>query len=568
MSTKLFMKKILVILFISGFTGLTGCKKFLTEQNLSGITSDNYYTNKAGYEALVNSCYASLKNIYNINPSLFEWGTDVTTRGEIELVSGAANEIPAIQLNEYKTLSADNSPIATFFSAAYTGIQRCNTAVNRAQNIPDMTEALKAKRIAEAKFIRAYYYYLLVENFGGVPIVQDELTTPVTHFVPNTEQEIYDFMIKDLTDALPNLDEDPSKTDFGRITQAAVKNFLSLLYLTKGYKSFGASTDFEKSAQFAEDVISSPYYMLLPSFADVFKTGNEQNKEIIFSIQYQAGQIGSGNGQNIMFGWRYWREKGFDEVTGLVPYNRRRSDFMPTQFLYTLYNTQKDARYDATFLSSLYATKDDGSVKKGDLRYYFPYPDQPFAAADSIALKTTNPNVEIIRFDKWKQAFNNVGGLEKFPMVNKFYDPNAPLPGNNEFGWGGTKDVFIFRIADTYLMAAEAYFKLGQLDKAAQKLNAVRARAAKPGQDLSIASANVTLDFILDERARELEGEYKRWLDLKRTHKLARAFQNNDLTQMSNPGATEDQIAKYYLRPIPQSVIDRDTQGYPQNSGY
>jgi len=569
------MKKNTIILALTiTIAGLTGCKKFLAEQNPSGITNNNYYTNTAGYEALVNSCYASLKNIYSINPSLFEWGTDVTTRGEIELVSGSANIQPAIDLDEYTSLSSTNPEVATFFSAAYAGIQRCNTAINRANSIPDLTDSLKRKRVAEVKFIRAFYYYLLVENFGGVPIVQDEFTSAVTHFVPNTEQQVYDFMIKDLNDALPDLTADPGKTDFGRATQAAVKQLLSLLYLTRGYKTFAAADDFQKSAQLSEDVINSPYYTLLPSFSDVFKPGNERNKEIIFSIQYEpgqtipSGQTGPGHGQNIMFGWRYWREKGFDEVSGLVPYNRRRSDFMPTQFLYTLYNTIKDSRYDGTFLSNLYATKDDGVVKKGDLRYYFPYPDQPFTSADSIALKTANPNVEIIRFDMWKQAFNNVGGLEKFPMVNKFYDPNAPIPGNNEFAWTGTRDIFIFRLAETYLVAAEAYFKMGQPDKAAQKLNVIRARAAKAGQDLSITSADVTLDFILDERARELEGEYKRWLDLKRTRKLLRGFQNNNLTLMTNPGATETSIQKYYLRPIPQSVIDRDTEGYPQNNGY
>jgi hypothetical protein len=560
------MKKIFNIPAILLTIGLASCKKFLTEENPGGITAENYYTNAAGYEALVNATYSSLRGIYSINPSLFEYGTDITTRGEIELVSGQANEVPAIQLNEYKSLSADNGPVATFYSAAFAGIQRCNAAIKRANGIPDLTPATKSKRIAEARFIRAYYYYLLVENFGPVPIIEDEFTSAVTHFVPNSEQEVYDFMINDLTSALPDLDADPSKTDFGRATQGAVEHLLSLVYLTRGYKSFGTIADFQKSAQLAEELISSPYYTLLPSFADVFKPGNEKNKEILFSVQYEPGQVGAGHGQNIMFGWRYWREKGFDEVSGVKDYNRRRSDFMPTQFLYTLYNTTKDARYDATFLSQLYATKDDGVIKKGDLRYYFPYPDQSFTSADSINMKTANPNVEIIRFDKWKQAFNNVGGLEKFPMINKFYDPNAPIPGNNEFAWSGTRDIFIFRLAETYLIAAEAYFKSGQSNKAAEKLNAVRARAAKPGQSLSITAADVTIDFILDERAREQAGEYKRWLDLKRTHRLARAFEQNILTKMANTGVTN--IEKYYLRPVPQSVIDRDTEGYPQNSGY
>ncbi|MCL4638665.1 MULTISPECIES: RagB/SusD family nutrient uptake outer membrane protein [Olivibacter] len=559
------MKKKLIIIVVIMFAGFTSCKKFLTEENLSGITAENYYTNAAGYESLINSCYASLRGIYSPNPNLFEWGTDITTRGEIELVSGQANEVPAIQLNEYRSLTADNVPIDTFFTVAYRGIQRCNTAVNRAEGIPDLAENIKNRRLAEVRFLRAYFYYLLVENFGNVPIVQEEISSPVTHFAPNSEQEVYDFMIAELNAALPNLEANPASTEPGRATQGAARHLLALLYLTRGYKSFGEAADFERAAQLAEELIGSSYYALLPTFAEVFQPGNELNREIIFAVQYGAQPGYNGNGQNILFGWRYWREKGFDEVTGLRDYNRRISNFMPTQFLYTLYNTTKDSRYDATFLSRFYATKTDGAIQAGNLRYYFPYPDQPFTTADSIALKASNPNVEIIRLDKWKQAFNNVGGLEKFPMINKFYDPNAGLPYNNEFAYASTKDVFLFRLAETYLLAAEAYFKLGQLDKAAEKLNAIRQRAAKPGQNMNINAADVSIDFILDEKAREQAGEYKRWLDLKRTQRLARAFEYNILTKMANPGGLVD---KYYLRPIPQSVIDRDTEGYPQNPGY
>ncbi|MGK9127973.1 RagB/SusD family nutrient uptake outer membrane protein [Olivibacter sp. SA151] len=559
------MKKKLIIIVVIIFAGFTSCKKFLTEENLSGITAENYYTNAAGYESLINSCYASLRGIYSPNPNLFEWGTDITTRGEIELVSGQANEVPAIQLNEYRSLTADNVPIDTFFTVAYRGIQRCNTAVNRAEGIPDLAENIKNRRLAEVRFLRAYFYYLLVENFGNVPIVQEEISSPVTHFAPNSEQEVYDFMIAELNAVLPNLEANPASTEPGRATQGAARHLLALLYLTRGYKSFGEAADFERAAQLAEELIGSSYYALLPTFAEVFQPGNELNREIIFAVQYGAQPGYNGNGQNILFGWRYWREKGFDEVTGLRDYNRRISNFMPTQFLYTLYNTTKDSRYDATFLSRFYATKTDGAIQAGELRYYFPYPDQPFTTADSIALKASNPNVEIIRIDKWKQAFNNVGGLEKFPMINKFYDPNAGLPYNNEFAYASTKDVFLFRLAETYLLAAEAYFKLGQLDKAAEKLNTIRQRAAKPGQNMNISAADVSIDFILDEKAREQAGEYKRWLDLKRTQRLARAFEYNILTKMANPGGVVD---KYYLRPIPQSVIDRDTEGYPQNPGY
>ncbi|SES23931.1 RagB/SusD family nutrient uptake outer membrane protein [Pedobacter rhizosphaerae] len=564
------MKKIFYLLITLLLISTASCKKYLQEENLSGITAQNYYKDAKGFESLVNACYASLKPIYSTNPALFEWGTDLTTRGESELVSGVSNEPPAIQINEYRALTADNSYVSNFFTRSYSGIQICNTAINTAGNIPDLTPAQKDRRIAEVKFIRAYFYYLLVENFGAIPLVQEQFTAPVTRFEPNTEQQIYEFMISEINAALPSLSVNPTQVETGRVTQAAAKHFLSLLHLTRGYKTFAVSTDFEKSALLAEEVIANTSYALQPTFAEVFRSGNERNREIVFAVQYEPLPGGAGNGQNILFGWRLWREKGFDETSSLKDYNRRSSEFMPTQFLYTLYNTTADARYDVTFLSRFFATKADvlgtSAVKVGDLRFFFPYPDQPFSAADEAALKVANPNVQVIRFDQWKQAFAGIGGAEKFPMINKFYDPTAALPGSSsENLYTGSKDVFLFRLAETYLIAAEAYFKSGMLGKSADKLNAVRQRAAKSGQSLSITAAEVNIDFILDERARELAGEYKRWFDLKRTRRLERAFSQNILTKNANPAGVLD---KYYLRPIPQIFIDRNTGGYPQNNGY
>lgn len=565
-----YMKKASFLLMILFATGLLSCKKFLEEENLSGITSENFYKDAAGYEKLINACYSSLRDVYHGDPMLFEWGTDVTTRGEFEAVSGTLGDrvIRATQLNEYRTLSSDNSAISSFFSRLYAGIQRCNTAINRAPGISDLSETQRNKRVAEVRFIRAYLYYLLVENFGAVAIVQEEMNAPVTHFLPAAEQEVYSFIIDELNAAAAGADV--TTTEFGRVTQGAVKHLLSLIHLTRGYKPFAAGDDFATAARYAEEVISSGNYALLGSFADVFRHDNQRNREIIFSIQYDPTSLEkdnsnlNGHGQNIHFGWRIWRERGFfDGETAM--YNRRASDFMPTQFLYSLYNTSRDARYDVTFLSEFYAVRDDGAIKKGDLRFCFPKPDQPFTAADSLALKAANPHVEIIRFDKWKQDFDGIGGALKFPMIHKFFDPLAASPGSNEDLYKSTRDIFLFRLAETYLIAAEAYLKAGQPGQAASRLNAVRARAAIAGQSMDVSAADVTLDFILDERARELAGEYKRWLDLKRTRRLDRAFEHNILTKMTNPGGVDD---KYYLRPVPQTVLDRDTEGYPQNPGY
>ena len=555
------MKKVIYILAIVLLTGITSCEKFLQEENPSGLTSETYYIDATGFDALVNASYQSLRTVYNTNPSLFEWGTDIMTRGSKELLNGGADLVPGTQLNEYKLLGSNNIDVRDFFTRAYAGIQRCNTGINKANSIQDLSETIKRRRVAELRFIRAYYYYLLVENFGRVPIVQEEFTTPVTHFVPNSEQEVYDFMFAELNTALPNLEADRTKVETGRVTQGAAKQLLSLLYLTRGYKPFGTPSDFTESAKLADELITGTNYGLLPSFADVFKTANEASREIIFSLQYTSLPGGAGHGQNIQFGWRIWQAStGFDEASSAVIYNKRRSDFVPTPFLYSLFDTQKDSRYDVTFLSEYRATRDQGAVKNGDLRFYFPYPDQTFTTAQENLLKAANPQVQVIRYP-WIYVYNE----EKFPMVNKFYDPVAALPGSAETLHASTKDIIIFRLAETYLIAAEAYFKLGMLDKAAERLNTLRARSAKAGQSLTIGAGNVTLDFILDERAREQAGEYKRWLDLKRTHRLDRAFLRNPLTNAEN-GTTVPE--KFYLRPIPQTVRDRDTGGYPQNEGY
>ena len=150
-------------------------------------------------------------------------------------------------------------------------------------------------------------------------------------------------------------------------------------------------------------------------------------------------------------------------------------------------------------------------------------------------------------------------------MVWKFYDPNATWPSNNT-SYTSTKDIFLFRLADTYLMAAEAYFQAGEPELAAERLTTVRQRAAIPGHEaeMVVASSDVDIDFILDERARELVGEYKRWMDLKRTGKLIeRTLAHNNLA------ARENKMDEHILvRPIPQSVIDQTEGEISQNDKY
>lgn len=549
------------------------CESFLEEENRSNITAENYFVDAEGYESLVSASYSTLRSVWGDDPWLFCLGVDIYTRGESEIVGGSYGnrDIFSSQLNEYKDLDSQNNFVADFYADCYWAIQVCNTAISRSENVTGISDARKNQLLAEVKFLRAYYYYLLVEQFGDVPIVEEEITDAVTHFDRVSEETVYQYIISELESAVDNVPRVAESS--GRVTEDAVSHLLSLVYLTRGYKTYGSSTDFSKAASLADYVIESPNNSLLSTFEEVFRPGNEKNNEIIFSIQYDAETLGvtgegrpDGNGQSAHWGWELWtKEPGFEREN--PTYNWKKSQFMPTQFLYSLFDTSVDSRYDITFLSTFYATVDDNArgIKEGDLKVYFPKWDEDFTVQDSLDFMAEHPVASIYTYPVWKQDFNNIGGAGKFPMVWKFHDPNA-LFHSNTTNYTGTRDIFLFRLAETYLIAAEAYLMSGENSTAAERINTIRRRAAIPGNEVAmeIQASEVDLDFILDERARELTGEYKRWMDLKRTGKLIeRAMEHNNLSEMEN--GMEDY---HLLRPIPQSVIDRDSGEFPQNPGY
>lgn len=551
--------------------GMLSCADFLEEENRSNINAQEYFVDKDGFESLVNAAYASLRTVWKNEPWLFCLGVDIYTRGESELISGSYGnrDVYSRELNEYGSLKAENEFVGDFYSNVYYAIQVCNTAISKSESVVGLSENVTKQRVAELRFLRAYYYYLLVEQFGRIAIVTDEIETPVLLFPQKSEQEVYDFILDEL-DAIDDNVLPEVQSDYGRITQGAVKHLQALIHLTRGYKDFASPDDFSKAAGLCDEIINGTTYKLQPTFADVFKTGNEKNNEIIFFVQYDASSLGgqyNGNGQQNLFGFELWTKivSGFEQ--GNTTYGWKKNQFMCTPFLFSLFDTSMDSRYDATFKSEFYATVADPSINLnvGDLRLYFPKYDEEFTAEDLSEFQSEHPNAIIITKDRWMQDIENVGGAGMCPMVWKFYDPNSTWPTNNT-GYTSTKDIFLFRLADTYLMAAEAYYQMGETKLAADRLNSVRQRAAIEGHvaEMSIDPSDVDIDFILDERARELVGEYKRWMDLKRTGKLIeRTLAHNNLA------AREKKMDEHILvRPIPQSVIDQTEGTISQNPGY
>ena len=540
----------------------SSCQDYLEEENPGNIVASEFYATASGYESLMNSVYGSLRNVYvgeGDRVYLFTAGTDMYVEGRNDQPEG---------LSEYRNLIPSDGAVTDFYSALYSAIQTCNTAIYYNDKTEDANTL--STRLGEAKFLRAYYYFLMVQTFGGVSIVDDFIEEAVTEFSRNSAEEVYDFILTDLNEALSLVPE--TAVDFGRVDKRVVRHYLSKVYLTRGYETFGESNDFTNAASFAEATIAGQGLNL--SFEEVFWPGNEKNEEIIFSIQFDGASIedaaNDGNIQNYYFG-PYLGGEG-----ALYGYPYRSYTLCPTMYLFDAFS-ENDSRFEGTFMVEYYERYYDFYDKNDDLAslnvqyYYAP----EWALADTNAWRAENPATRaeavIVPYSPEWQASNQTTFDGGTPIVKKFDDPTATFSGSGS----SNRDFFLARLGETYLVAAEAYLQAGQTDKAAEMINVVRTRAAKDGAEteMQITAADVDIDFLLDERARELVGEYHRWFDLKRTDKLMERTEmyNRDVKVYFNQGIDpfEGSDGEFkILRPIPQSAIDLNEASYPQNPGY
>src|SRR5690606_36430943 len=173
-------------------------------------------------------------------------------------------------LNEYapQGIHSQTGAVNSYWELLYKAIGRANTAISRAGRV-DMNEDEKAIRLGEAKFLRALYYFYLVQQYGDVPLIVEEFTSVVTTAERIPESNVYAQIIQDLTDAISVLPAEPDA--YGRATEGAARHLLAKVLLTRGYRDFAGSDDFQRAADEAMAVINSPQYRLLDTFAEVFE---------------------------------------------------------------------------------------------------------------------------------------------------------------------------------------------------------------------------------------------------------------------------------------------------------
>lgn len=606
-------KKWQVLTLIVLVFSAVSCSDLLDEDPISFQTADNYYVSQDGFEDLVKSIYPLWRDIIR-ERSLVLRGTDMFSEGkwdEASISQGPPEDSYDINFGP------GYEPLETLWNLLYREINRANTVVDRAENVQGMEEELKAIRVAEAKVLRSLALFYAVQQWGDIPMPLTETTVPSKEVIKVAAAEVYTQLIVDLTAAEGVL---PAKaSDYGRVTKGTAQFLLARVYLTRGWNFDnslgGSSTDFDMALDFADKVIAK--YPLATDYSNLFpqrnenplletnnpNTQNAENKEIVFAVQFNTDDLtngGDATNSNAVIGNDYHSifGGGADDVPGSIArssaYNRYQAHFNTTPAIYRLFDPEIDTRYNHNFLGKLYALKDATAfkpandadpidIKKGDVVLEFRPWNSPATSPAERGLDVggTLP-YSVINTDEFGRIdVSKYHESNKAPMMWKFWEPGIPYGDAL-----GTFDFALFRSAEAYLIAAEAIVKGatgGTLGSADVYYNAIvdRALGANAGADpmqasapediTSLASrsyrataATIDIDMILDERARELMGEYVRWYDLKRTGKLIeRATKYNPWTAAS--GSLD---AHHLLRPIPQQEIDLSANNLGQNPGY
>lgn len=518
------------------------------EENVITGVAPSYYKTTAGFEALVNADYEALRYIYGP-----ERGFTLTVFGTDEFSEGSDGGH-----KHYNRYNSDLNPAASMvrevWDRLYRAINSTNATIDRAPDVAWTGPVPIEQRVAEARFLRGLYYLYLVQMFGDVPLHLEETTEVSTESTRAPRNEVLAAVIADLEFAEAKLPV--TQAQYGRATKGAAQFLLARALLTRG-----GTGDFAAAAAAAKRVIDSGQYRLLTKFSDLWIPANDKNAEVVFAVQYSADPIlnggSDGNRGHLYFTPEYESQPGMArDVLNGRPFRR----FKPTQWLIDLFDRTKDSRFAGTFKTAWIANNAANLPKNSA--------GQPlFNVGDTAFVTLPEEVTAAYRASKTYRIYTPRGqngalpySLRIFPHLHKFNDPNRPTVNHES----GSRDMMIFRLADAYLMAAEGYLRDGKPDQALPFINAVRRRAAFPGQEaaMEVTAAQLTLDFILDERARELAGESMRWFDLVRTGKLV------ERVKKYNPeGATLIQ-AFHALRPIPITQIDRTSNEFPQNPGY
>jgi hypothetical protein len=479
------------------------------------------------------------------------------------------------RLNTYKaTMVPENGLLSHLWNNTFFMVTQANLILSRLNNA-NIPAADKNVLRGEALFFRAFAYRILANLFGGVPIITEEINVPRRDFVRASRVETYTEAKNNLVEAIPLLGNIDAVKD-GKISKQMAQHLLSEIYISLG--------DYDNAITQATAVINYPAMKLMTErfgtkldqpgdvYSDLFKTGNQNrksgNKESLWVIQYDY--LNTATLANDSWPWKFnpfyqnisitaggktttafvgiTAEKGGRGVAWMHPTDHVMSGIWAkdvNDIRISQYNIVRDFKIDnpaSPAFGKWFVA--DGYSGKATARQWFPF----------VMMKLTGD----IPQDFWQK--DSKGN----PLLTSFGEHLVTNNGNSSF-----RDMYMFRLAETYLLRAEAYLGKSNKVSAAADINVVRARA----KAIQATSAEVDIDYLLDERLRELYYEEPRMLTLCRMGKLAERNRKYNVSYTDVTGTYEcagTSIQDYHnLWPIPFSEIERNIDAkLEQNPGY
>lgn len=570
------MKKNIIAILIAITVGFTSCDAFL-EESPKGLISDSYAKTEEGAEALVLSLYQRNRYLVERLVKFADCGTDLTTY--------ATNGVgwpyeEAMLYNDPLLIS--NRFNSQYWKYLYRALNVANTSVQYVQEASISSEEKRMQLASEAHAMRAFYLFMIVETWGPASHYSETPSqTVITEGYQPGIAAFYERIFKDIEIAEKTIGT-PQGTEFGRMNIGVVKMLKMRVMMALaayddsilGGLGYTKQKCYEEAIVLSNSLINDYNYKLLDNYSSVFDVKNQINNEIIWSVQYSSDLIYNGMETNedsnhlhrYFVGWYNKSAKNTNQnIDGLWShsrvYGREYRCIMPTYYYLTCFN-KFDKRREQTF-QTVWCRIPGNWNNEPD------YTDTLLIRPlDPVSLDyVQNYNTKGVIVDEISDLYNTETGV---PTINgrschhtltKYLDPSRDEAKREE----GFKDLILMRLGEVYITLAEAYVRTNQLEKAAETITTLRERALIPGHEaeLKVTAKDMTMEFILEEGARELGCELNRWYMLKRSGLMV------DWVKERNPDIKL--IKDYHIyRPLPQDALYEVTNldVFKQNQGY
>ena len=588
------MKKIILLSLLSAMV-LTGCNEdnFLEEKALDFNSASNSYNTTADFDASITELYYLTRQEFYCT---YDRTTDLSKHTDMWITADP------LQSNVVSDLSPSGAMAKFYWDQNYKLIAQANTVISRLPNSTVLTEEQKTTYEAKARFFRALGYRTLAYLYGGVPLQLEEVTEPKTDFTRESKEAVLSQVINDLEFAASNLPEINAVRD-GEISRPAANMLLAEVYLATGAN--------DKAINAATAVINNPNLKLMTQrfgsqasengdvFYDLFRPNNQNrsagNTEGIWVIQFETNVEGGGNNTSDFFWYTtsFWGERFF--APQVDKFKIIRPDGVNLQLFNWPIGDMTGGRGIGTHYATNHLYREIWDGDWDDMRnseYNWPRRfkiHRPEVLEANPDLKAAMPDgyfdLENTKLPAgWSMETGFGGGTNattELPnrfmcgystkMTTPYHHPDAQYLDKSSLLLAGTggktyTDQYFFRLAEAYLLRAEAYVNTGKNNEAAADINVLRNRA----QAKNVTGDQMSIDFILDERLRELVCEETRRLTLARMGKLCERIKKyNPYFSAAHSADGKDYDAHFDLLPIPLSAILANKDGVlEQNPGY